>query len=262
MNARSALFDVYGDHLRPRGGVAPVAALVRLLAPLDVAAPAVRTAISRMVRQGWLVPVRLDNGAAYRMTPHAERRLSAAASRIYRRGIAPWDGRWHVLVIDQVPERSRRDRVRSGLGYLGYAPLRDNTWISPRTSAEVDALMSEEEVRALRFWASYDGEQAQLAASAWDLDGIGRSYASWLTDARLLVGDPARSLTDEEAFTIRSRLVHEWRKFLFRDPSLPPELLPAGWPGDQAAEFFDEQAERLSSGAGRFVDCCLELTAR
>jgi len=59
MQARSALFDLYGDHLRPRGGRAPVAALVRLLAPLGIAAPAVRTAISRMVRQGWLLPVRL-----------------------------------------------------------------------------------------------------------------------------------------------------------------------------------------------------------
>ena len=34
VRARSALFDVYGGHLRARGGVAAVAALVRLLAPL------------------------------------------------------------------------------------------------------------------------------------------------------------------------------------------------------------------------------------
>src|SRR2546429_825451 len=57
MQARSALFDLYGDYLRPRGGRAPVAALVRLLAPLGIAAPAVRTAVSRMVRQGWLHPL-------------------------------------------------------------------------------------------------------------------------------------------------------------------------------------------------------------
>jgi phenylacetic acid degradation operon negative regulatory protein len=261
VNARSALFDVYGDHLRPRGGVAPVAALLRMLAPLDVAAPAVRTAVSRMVRQGWLDPVRLDAGAGYRLTAQAHLRLSAAASRIYRRGIAPWDGRWHFLVLDHMQERSRRERVRSGLAYLGYAPLRDTTWISPRASSEVDVLLSDEGVPALRFWATHDGDEAELAARAWDLDSIARSYGSWLDDARVLVGDPRRELSDEEAFTIRSRLVHEWRKFLFRDPSLPRELLPAAWPGDVAAAFFDEQAERLSAGAGRFVDCCLHVVA-
>ncbi len=234
-----------------------MAALLRLLAPLEVAAPAVRTAVSRMVRQGWLLPARLDQGAGYRATPQAERRLSAAANRIYRRGIAAWDGRWHVLVIDHVSERSRRDRVRRGLGYLGYATLREDTWIGPRASSELDALLSGEGVRTLRFWASHDGDQARLAASAWDLDGIGRSYASWLAEARELVDDPHPGLTDEEAFTTRSRLVHEWRKFLFRDPALPRELLPADWPGDEAAAFFDEQAERLAPGAGRFVDSCL-----
>src|SRR6185436_11860272 len=56
MQARSALFDLYGDHLRARGDRAPVAALVRLMAPLGIAAPAVRTAVSRMVRQGRLGP--------------------------------------------------------------------------------------------------------------------------------------------------------------------------------------------------------------
>src|SRR6476469_2295149 len=78
VNARSALFDVYGDHLRARGGHAPVAALVRMLAPLGVAAPAVRTAISRMARQGWLRPERLSNGPGYALTPKAVRRLDEA----------------------------------------------------------------------------------------------------------------------------------------------------------------------------------------
>src|SRR3954469_5271204 len=74
MQARSALFDLYGDHLRTRGGQAPVAALVRLLACLDIAAPAVRTAVSRMVRQGWLEPVTTDQGRGYRLTQRGVRR--------------------------------------------------------------------------------------------------------------------------------------------------------------------------------------------
>ena len=210
-----------------------------------------------MVSQGWLTPVRLDQGAGYRLTPQAERRLSAAASRIYRRGVVDWDGRWHLLVVDRIIDRSTRERVRNGLTYLGYACLRDHTWISPRVSDELDGVLAAENVTALRFWAGHDGDEESLAAGCWDLDDIGRSYAGWLAQAQELVGDPARSLTDEQAFTIRSRLVHEWRKFLFRDPALPRELLPVHWPGDAAAEFFDAQAARLFPGAARFVDCCL-----
>jgi phenylacetic acid degradation operon negative regulatory protein len=63
--------------------------------------------------------------------------------------------------------------------------------------------------------------------------------------------------TDERAFAVRSRLVHEWRKFLFQDPGLPPELLPQGWPGILAARYFDDAAARLLPAAARFVDGCV-----
>jgi phenylacetic acid degradation operon negative regulatory protein len=257
VNARSALFDLYGDHLRSRGGVAPVAGLIRMMTALDIAAPAVRTAVSRMVRQGWLAPVRLDAGPGYRMTPRAERRLTEAAHRIYRTEQPDWDGRWHVLVIDHVSDRSSRERLRNGLGYLGYARLRDGTWLSPRASDEVEALLAAEGARAHRFRARYDGDEATLATDAWDLEGIGRAYTRWLSEARSLVDATGADTSDQAAFVTRSRLVHEWRKFLFTDPGLPRELLPADWPGDEAAAFFDAEAARLHPAAGRYVDASL-----
>src|SRR4029453_16961341 len=121
MQARSALFDLYGDHLRSRGGRAPVAALVRLLAPLDIAAPAVRTAVSRMVRQGWLHPVRLSEGPGYELTPKAGRRIDDALARIYRTGSQDWDGRWHVLVMSKVADRAGRQGVRAAVGFPGLS---------------------------------------------------------------------------------------------------------------------------------------------
>ena len=263
MNARSALFDLYGDHLRSRKGEAAVSALVRLLAPLDIKAPAVRTAISRMVRQGWLEPTPTATGPGYAMTPRAWRRLDQAAVRIYRTHERDWDRRWHVLVLEPIGNRSARERVRSALTFLGYAPLADNTWTAAYRSDEVETVLATDGAEARGFIAEYTGDAAELARELWDLDALGEAYAEWLEDARDLVdqapdpteGDPDG---DERAFAVRSQLLHEWRKFLFRDPGLPPELLPTGWPGAAAAEFFDAQADRLQPGASRFVDRCLE----
>ncbi|MBP2707658.1 PaaX family transcriptional regulator [Microbispora sp. RL4-1S] len=250
MNARAALFDLYGDHLRTRGGRASVAALVRLLAPLGIAPPAVRTAISRMVRQGWLDPVRLPQGPGYAVTPRCERRLDEAAARIYRLGAASWSGRWHVLVLEPVRERARRERLRADLAFLGYAPLTENTWIGPRPSPELDGL----QMRARRFDACLEGDPRTLLASAWDLDGIAKAYEEWLASAAVLVGSLPERASDDHVFAVRSRLVHGWRNFLFRDPGLPSELLPPGWPGDKARGFFEQEATRLLPAAAAFVE--------
>jgi phenylacetic acid degradation operon negative regulatory protein len=257
VDARSALFDLYGDHLRSRGSRAPVAALVRLLAPLGITAPAVRTAVSRMARQGWLEAVRLPEGAGYGLAPRAVRRLDDAAERIYRHGDPAWDGRWHVVVVERVRERARRERLRAALGYLGYAPIDETTWVSPRPSGELEALLETERVRAERFMASYDGDARGLVARAWDLDGLAHAYQRWLAVAADLVAGVGQETPDEVVFAARSRLVHEWRKFLFRDPGLPAELLPSEWAGHQAAKVFDSESARLLPPAARFVDCCL-----
>jgi phenylacetic acid degradation operon negative regulatory protein len=271
VQARSALFDVYGDHLRRRAGTAPVASLIRLLGALDIAAPAVRTAISRMVRQGWLAAAPTPDGAGYRLTERAERRLEDAYERIYRTGQHAgdhsWDGRWHVLVAGRPTGRSSRERLGSGLAFLGYAQLTASTWIAPRAHPDVGAVLDGEAVQAETFFAAYDGQGAELAGRAWDLDAVAAAYERFeveATDLLAALGDRSArgELTgpdpDRTAFAIRSQLVHEWRKFLFLDPGLPDAVLPANWPGHRAARLFDQAAGELLPAAARHVDACLQ----
>jgi phenylacetic acid degradation operon negative regulatory protein len=260
VDARSALFDLYGDHLRAREdefrGQVPVAALVKLLAPLGVQAPAVRTAVSRMVRQGWLIAVRLPSGPGYALTPRAVRRLDEAAERIYRTSRQEWDGHWHLLVAAPPTGRSDRERLHAQLQFLGYGSIGGSTWISPRPAPELDATLAESSARAERFTAAHDGDSQALIARAWDLDGLARAYTRFLDEAAVLLSE-IDSSTDVGAFSARSELVHDWRKFLFVDPGLPPALLPPDWPGTKAAAWFDQEADRLLAAARRFVDSCL-----
>lgn len=253
MHARSALFDLYGDHLLGRGGSAPVAALIKILEPLGISSPAVRTAISRMVAQEWLEPDESQGGAAYRVTERARLRLDRAGARIYRTGDESWDGVWHVRVLSPIAERSRRERVRTQLRFLGLAPISDSTWISPRPSVEVDRLLAEESVEAVALTTT-DAGPAETLLAAFDVDALRVSYADWYDAAGRRVGTAP---DDRAAFVVRSELVHSWRMFLFRDPGLPAALLPADWPGHRAAAFFDEHAARLLPATSRFIDSCL-----
>src|SRR5689334_20503405 len=179
MQARSALFDLYGDYLRPRGGRAPVAALVKLLSPLGIAPPAVRTAVSRMVRQGWLHPLRLSSGPGYLLTPKAARRLDESAARIYRTTPLTWDGSFDMLLIEPPVQRSDRLRLAANLAFLGYGSLAENTWVAPRPAQEVTTLLAEAGVRHERLRARHTGGAegaAGLIRRAWDLDALAGAY--------------------------------------------------------------------------------------
>ncbi len=266
MQARSALFDLYGDHLRPRGAEAPVAALVRLLAPLSIAAPAVRTAVSRMVQQGWLRPVRLPAGPGYALTGRALHRLDDAASRIYRTNRRDWDGRFDLVVLTPPTGRTARTRLADTLAFLGFGPLSPNTWAAPRRGTsrardnEVTELLREMSIPAERFIAQHaagNGGTAELVHQAWDLPALAASYQRFIAEYRPLLAKLPATANDRTRYAMRFRLVHSWRTFLFSDPQLPPELLPDDWPGVRAAALFDRYATRLRPAADRFVDNCL-----
>lgn len=262
MHARSALFDLYGDHLLARGGSAPVAALIKLLEPLGINAPAVRTAVSRMVTQGWLDAVDLSAGPGYAVTDRARSRLQEAGRRIYRTdgsGAADpgWDGAWHIRVLAPIQERGRRERIRNQLRFLGLAPISDSTWVTPRRSAEADRLLAEEGLEVVSL-TTHDADPAARLLQAFDVDGLAAAYAGWLHDSTAYLATSPAAPDDRTSFAMRSELLHSWRKFLFADPGLPAVLLPADWPGHAAAAFFDEHAARLLPAAVRYLERCLD----
>jgi len=238
-----------------------VAALVKLLAPLDIAAPAVRTAVSRMVRQGWLHPLRLVSGPGYVLTPKAARRLDEAAGRIYRTGRNGWDGRFDLVLLAAPLSRRDADRFRN----LGYGLLSDHALVAPRAVDEVDTMLAELGLAYERFAAVHAAGSpgaAQVVSRAWNLDELGAAYQRFVDGYRPAVAAVTARSSDEEAYAARFRLVHAWRVFVLGDPQLPPALLPDRWPGVRAAAFFDKHATRLRPAADRYVERCLTAAQR
>ncbi|MBK7722716.1 MAG: PaaX family transcriptional regulator [Austwickia sp.] len=257
MQARSALFDVYGDHVTRAGGWAPVAGLVKALSALGIAPPATRTAVSRMAREGWLEPVELGGQRGYSATAVARRHLQEAHRRIYRSQRAQWDGTWDVVTISHHGSRASRNRLVASLGYLGYAALAPGVWVAPRRSAELAERLGAEHAQWHAFTGTFDGVDHDLAARLWDLESLADQYRAFTgrlaADRELLEA----GVSAQEAFVMRSRTVHQWRKFLFLDPGLPAAVLPADWPGEEAAHRFAETAAHLRRPAEVFLEECL-----
>jgi phenylacetic acid degradation operon negative regulatory protein len=88
-----------------------------------------------------------------------------------------------------------------------------------------------------------------MIRSAWDLDALAVRYRDFVEHVR-----KQRPRTGEDAFVAITWLVHEWRRFLYVDPGLPVEVLPAKWIGLEAKEVFDRHYTKWRPAAARWFD--------
>jgi len=260
MKARSLVFDLFGDYLRYRGGAVGLRSLVALMRSFDVPETTVRVVVTRLRKEGWLDSVRSGRETSYRLTPAGWRLLDEGRSRIFDRAPGPWDGQWH-MVMYSVPETERalREQLRKKLAWLGFGPLSASAWVSPhdRTEAVRDEFAAVPNVQLDVFHARSDGPEwdRAFADRCWDLAGLERDYAELVENYRPRLDSYRRgALNERQALVERMRLIHDYRLFPFRDPDLPPELLPAGWSGRTAHGVFLEAHGLLRAPAESYVD--------
>jgi phenylacetic acid degradation operon negative regulatory protein len=260
MHARSSLFTMFGEFVHPRGDVAWVGTIIEWMRVMGFSEPAVRAAVSRSMRTGWLEAQKFGRKSYYALTPEVRWRVHRAVGRLYRPLDAPWDGLWRVLVYT-IPEERRadRDRLRKELSVLGFGTLTPGVWISPndlsREALELSRVHGLEAfVEIFEATRLSAGTDLELVERAWDVPGMNARYAAFLEQFR---AEPSPK-TDEDAFRAFVTVLHEYRKFLFSDPGLPLTLQPEGFLGLEAARLFRERKSKLAPRVQRFVEQTFE----
>ena len=259
MHARSALFDVYGDHLRTRGNQAPVAASG---AAARAGRDRARRPSARRSRgwcsQGWLEPVHAAGGPRATAATDAGRSgaSTTAADRIYRRRARPL-GRPLAAGVrrPRPPTGPARAPAARGPGLPRATPSSaTGVWVSPWPRAEARRPLARAAPAPRR-----DGPaDVRPADSSPPAPGTSTRLARVV---RRVARRPPTALVEADARRRRRRrrtrrrsparfhLVHEWRKFLFTDPGLPAELLPARLAGPGGADALHHaRPTRLEPG--------------
>ncbi|MET7640994.1 PaaX family transcriptional regulator C-terminal domain-containing protein [Streptomyces sp. NPDC005438] len=253
----SLILTCYGAWGRdfPDQGTVPVATLIRLLAPLGVDAPSVRSAVSRLKRRGLLTAHGSGTrGAGYRPSPAARELLEDGDRRIFHRPDP--DDRW-LLVVFSVPEsqRSQRHQLRSRLARLGFGTAAPGVWIAPahlesETRHALDRLDLTPYVDL--FTGEHSGFQATPEAVArwWDLEDLAGRHRAFLATQEPVLERWSRDSPEgpddpEEAYRDYLLALDAWRRLPYADPGLPRRTLPEDWPGQRSAEVFDRLRQRL-----------------
>lgn len=195
-----------------------------------IAEGTVRTALSRMAAAGELT---VEDGRYALAGPFLSRQARQDESRTG--ATRPWAGDWELAVVEG-DRRSAADRtaLRQAMRDLRLAELREGVWLRP---ANLDpARLDEARAVVTAQCLDFVGRPAEaVAGRLWDLDG-------WATAARRLGADLAAHrprLDDPDELAAGFLLSAAVLRHLQADPLLPPELLPADWPGPSLRQEYE-----------------------
>ena len=260
LRPRSMLFTLFGDYAHPLGDDALwVGALIRLAAEFGISGGSLRSAVSRMAREGWLAGRMVAGRSSYALTPRGHQLIEEGTRRIYRTRRDEWDGQWLLVAYSGATARPVRDRLRTELTFLGFGALGAGLYVSPHDlRAEVAELARRHGVQdgltSLRGFLAAPSGAGQVVRRAWDLAGLALRYRDFISSTekdrrRDSAMAQAGKLDPATAFRRRFVLTHRYRRFPYTDPDLPLPLQPAGWPGTQAHELFLEYNALLRPAA-------------
>ncbi|MCS0611889.1 phenylacetic acid degradation operon negative regulatory protein PaaX [Massilia kyonggiensis] len=243
--SKSLVMTIFGDAIAPHGGRLWLGSLIELVAPLGVTDRLVRTSVFRLVQEGWLVANREGRRSSYALQPDAAPRFARANRRIYAPPGVDWDGRWTLLLAPNGSiDSALRAAVRKELEWEGFAMLAPGLLAHPAADPDgvAEVLRRVEGGGKIFVCAATElpgvGARplAELVREGWDLSAVVAGYHRFIDQFTPLL-DLLRGESEpdpQQAFIVRTLLIHAYRRVQLHDPMLPLALLPQPWPGSAA----------------------------
>ncbi|MBM6621990.1 PaaX family transcriptional regulator [Micrococcaceae bacterium RIT802] len=245
------IITLYG--LYAPAGRLPVSGLVGLLADLGIEQGAARSTISRLKSKGVLERTNGTGPVRYGVSSAVLDGFHAGDERIFTPQRSEPGDPW-ALIVFSVPEseRKRRYELRTELTSLGFGFMASGVAIAPATV--LDQALDRLDARGLtgyleHFTGQYGDADAlrERVGQWWDLGDLDVQYADFIADYESCLQEWSTRIAsaprqDEagrrEAFAVYVPLLTRWRRFPYRDPNIPLELLPVGWRAPRAKMLF------------------------
>lgn len=220
----SMVITVFGDLVQHRGGQISTARLGCILGRVGVEQGALRTALSRLGRDGWVDSERAGRTSQYRLSAQGLARFAQATARIYAPPRSEPVTRWAIALRPgpsgrQEATLSPADEVADGADCLVAGALLQ---VSDAYRA---ALLSEEHTSA-------------LVALASDIQAL----------------NAAEMPSALEAAAARVLLIHRWRRIVLRFPEIPGALMPPDAPLIDPRRAVAQAYWRLSGATETWLD--------
>ncbi|MBA1154678.1 PaaX family transcriptional regulator C-terminal domain-containing protein [Microvirga mediterraneensis] len=248
IRAGSLIVTVFGDAVVPRGGVLSLASLHEIMRAFRISDTLVRTALSRLVSEGWFERWKVGRNSYYRLTLQGQEAFAQATQRIYADPPQDWQGSFDLLLLENAQDRSalRSELTVAGYGALGPDLLLAATSLTDGTGPFLRLSATPADPATAR----------RLVEKAWPLAEIEGRYKRFIDIYSGIRGALERGagFTNLDALLVRILLIHDYRRAVLKDPLLPAQLLPEPWAGTAARALCGTIYRTLLPAAERWID--------
>lgn len=263
----SLIITLFGDSISQHGNNVWLGSIINALEPFGLNSRLIRTAVHRLGQEDWLCSQQVGRRSYYSFTDAGLRRYEKAAERIYAGESPDWDGDWTLVICNKLQDEGR-ERLRKELSWLGYGEISNSVLLHPggdrrgldETLHDLGLANSVVVMDAHTAGISSEAALRQLARESWHLQELAQRYQDFLTRFRPLLRSlqSGRALSNEEAFQLRTLLVHEYRRILLRDSDLPAQLLPDNWAGHEALQLMSKIYRLVGPSAEAYLEQAME----
>ncbi|WP_170474059.1 PaaX family transcriptional regulator C-terminal domain-containing protein [Ruegeria arenilitoris] len=231
----SIIVSLFGDLAQEPGSQISGGALTRIIEPIGVKPEAIRVALHRLRKDGWIKSDRIGRVSRHFLTDFGRTQSIAVSPRIYAQNPKPIS-HWHLLIAE---EGSGTPLLEDMMLSHEYTPISRTVALGPGPVPErTDGLLAfEVTARSVPEWVQQSLCSTDLRSSCRELMVSAQRTAR----ARPAAWRP----TPTESATLRLLLVHRWRRVVLRQPDLPPEFFPPDWAGAECRRAVFQLLEGL-----------------
>ena len=216
----SLLVSLFGELAQDADAQISGTLMARLTALMGIKPEAVRVALHRLRKDGWIRSERRGRSSVYALTDWGRDQSAQATPRIYDLHPAP-DTAWLVLLDPGAPAKNDESSV----------------WVTANILITLNRTQGQTAFETLLDKDTRLPEWIADKVCPPEVAQLSRAFHTRLLHLQdALAGAPP--LDFFEAAALRILVVDGWRRIVLRTPHMPPHVFPPGWAGKDCRRCF------------------------
>lgn len=225
----SLLVTILGDVAQPRGEAMSMADLLSITDHMKIESGAVRTALSRLSKEGWVISTKSGRTSSYAFSASGRATYETASARVYAGSYAPEHTDWVIAILP--PARAKdRQTMQKILNDTSALQTQSGVAMWPGSLAPEAGLL--EQLGCLCFTGElgHTPDWVKFECAPPKAETLATRFLEKYHNLSQFDGE----LPAIDALIARVLIMHDWRRMLLRYPIVPRDLQPDHWSMPQA----------------------------